>query len=90
MNNSIKLLANKGPGTIRLDLNFKPGIARILIDNPDRHNALSGKMMVEFHQVITEIERNVANDLVALVVMGANNKSFCAGLGRLLISTKYV
>lgn len=83
MNSTIELLANKGQGTIRLDLEYQPGVALLTIDNPTRHNALSGKMMVEFHNAITQLERNVSNDLVALVVMGGGSplKSFCAGLG---------
>lgn len=84
MNKTIELLANKGQGTIKLDLNYQPGIALLTIDNPKRHNALSGKMMVEFHNAISELERNVTNDLVVLLVMGGGQSSFCAGLGTLI------
>ncbi|KAI9478894.1 MAG: ClpP/crotonase-like domain-containing protein [Benjaminiella poitrasii] len=82
MNSTIELLANKGQGTIRLDLEYQPGIALLTIDNPKRHNALSGKMMVEFYHAITQLERNVSNDLVALIAIGggAPKSSFCAGL----------
>ncbi|KAG2213276.1 hypothetical protein INT46_002497 [Mucor plumbeus] len=80
MNKTIELLANKGQGNIKLDLNYQPGIALLTIDNPKRHNALSGKMMVEFHNAVSELERNVTNDLVALLVMGGGQSSFCAGL----------
>jgi ethylmalonyl-CoA/methylmalonyl-CoA decarboxylase len=84
MNSTIELLANKGQGTIRLDLEYQPGVALLTIDNPKRHNALSGKMMVEFRNAITQLERNVSNDLVALIVMGGGSpqKSFCAGIGK--------
>lgn len=81
MNKTIELLANKGQGTIKLDLKYQPGIALLTIDNPKRHNALSGKMMVEFFNAVTALERNMANDLVALVVRGGGQSSFCAGLG---------
>lgn len=84
MNKTIELLANKGQGNIKLDLNYQPGIALLTIDNPKRHNALSGKMMVEFHNAVSELERNVTNDLVALLVMGGGQSSFCAGLGTLI------
>ncbi|KAL7317264.1 hypothetical protein PS15m_003645 [Mucor circinelloides] len=80
MNKTIELLANKGQGTIRLDVNYQPGIALLTIDNPKRHNALSGKMMVEFHHAVCELERSSTNDLVALLVMGGGQSSFCAGL----------
>ncbi|KAI8639382.1 ClpP/crotonase-like domain-containing protein [Parasitella parasitica] len=81
MNKTIELLANKGQGTIKVDLKYQPGIALLTIDNPKRHNALSGKMMVEFHHAVSELERNiVTNNLVALVVMGGGQSSFCAGL----------
>lgn len=82
MNAIIDNLANKGQGTVRLDLDFKPGIALVTIDNPKRHNALSGKMMVEFYHAVTQLERN-DKDIVAVIVKGGGDpiKSFCAGLG---------
>ncbi|CAO3623915.1 unnamed protein product [Mucor hiemalis] len=81
MNNIIENLVNKGQGTVRLDLDFQPGIALVTIDNPKRHNALSGKMMVEFYHTVTQLERN-DKDIVAVIVKGGGNpiKSFCAGL----------
>jgi hypothetical protein len=83
MNAIIERLADKGQGTIKLDLKYQPGIALVTIDNPKRHNALSGKMMVEFRNVITQLERNT-NDLVAVIFMGGGSpiKSFCSGLGK--------
>lgn len=83
MNNIIENLVNKGQGTVRLDLDFQPGIALVTIDNPKRHNALSGKMMVEFYHTVTQLERN-DKDIVAVIVKGGGNpiKSFCAGLGK--------
>lgn len=73
--------SDKGQGTVRLDLTYQPGIALVTLDNPKRHNALSGKMMVEFHHIITRLEKNT-NDLVAVIFIGADLKSFCAGLGK--------
>ncbi|CEP08935.1 hypothetical protein [Parasitella parasitica] len=81
MNRTIELLANKGQGKIKLDLKYQPGIAALTIHNPKRHNALSGKMMVELHHAVSELEHSIiANNLVALVVMGGEQSSFCAGL----------
>lgn len=80
MDTLLQQFANKGQGTIRLDLNYKPGIALVTLDNPNRHNALSGKMMGELHNIITLLENE--NDLVAVIFMGAGASSFCAGLGK--------
>lgn len=82
MNSIIKNLSNKGQGKITLDLEYQPGIALVTIDNPERHNALSAKMMVEFHHVVNQLERN-DKDIVAVIVKGGGSpmKSFCSGLG---------
>lgn len=79
MDSIIEQLANKGQGTIRLDLGYQAGIALVTLDNPNRHNALSGKMMVELHNVISQLESN--KDIVAVIFMGGGSSSFCAGLG---------
>ncbi|KAI9366284.1 ClpP/crotonase-like domain-containing protein [Pilaira anomala] len=76
---TLSYFSDKGQGTVRLDLTYQPGIALVTLDNPKRHNALSGKMMVEFHHIITRLEKNT-NDLVAVIFIGADLKSFCAGL----------
>lgn len=78
----LKEHADKGQGTIRLDLEYQHGVALVTIDNPERHNALSGKMMVDFHHVVNQLEKNV-NKLVAVIFMGGGSpvKSLCAGLG---------
>ncbi|KAI8988663.1 ClpP/crotonase-like domain-containing protein [Pilobolus umbonatus] len=79
MNSIIENLSNQGQGTIRLDLQFQPGIALITVDNPARHNALSGKMMVEFHHIVNTLKQHT-HDIVAVIVMGSSLKSFCSGL----------
>lgn len=81
MEESIKLFENKGQGTIRLDLAYKPRIALVTLENPSRHNAMSGKMMVELHNVITQLEENT--NLVAVIFIGSSGSSFCAGLGKI-------
>ena len=85
MNTVIQQLENKGQGSVQLDLDYQPGIALVTIDNPKRHNALSGKMMVEFYQIVTQLEANT-KDIVAVIVQGGGSpiKSFCAGLGTLI------
>ncbi|KAG2232465.1 hypothetical protein INT48_005182 [Thamnidium elegans] len=79
MNSIISNFTDKGQGTVRLDLTYQPGVALVTFDNVKRHNALSGKMMVEFYHVITQLEQNT-QDLVAVIFMGGGLKSFCAGL----------
>ncbi|KAI8876670.1 ClpP/crotonase [Backusella circina FSU 941] len=79
MEDITRFLSDKGDGTIKLELDFRPSIARIVIDNSARHNALSGKMMVEWYNSVCELEKNV-DKLVAVIVMGASGKSFCSGL----------
>jgi 1,4-dihydroxy-2-naphthoyl-CoA synthase len=82
MDSILEEYADKGQGTIKLDLEYQPGIALVTIDNSTRHNSLSGKMMVEFHHVVNQLEKNI-NKLVAVIFMGGGSpiKSFCAGLG---------
>ena len=82
---AIDKLRSLGQGTVKYDPQFAPGIGFIAIDNPDRHNAFSGKMMVEFYEIVVQIEQQELGDLVALIVSGAPQKSFCAGLGKLKV-----
>ncbi|GAA5817548.1 hypothetical protein MFLAVUS_011096 [Mucor flavus] len=79
MNAIISNFTDKGQGTVQLDLKYQPGVALVTFNNVKRHNALSGKMMVEFYHVITQLEQNT-QDLVAVIFMGSGLKSFCAGL----------
>ena len=74
-------LKHRGIGSVHLDVNYAPGVALMVIDNPQRHNAFSGKMMVEFRQSILWLESNAPEDLVAVIVTGSRGKAFCAGLG---------
>ncbi|KAI9316343.1 ClpP/crotonase-like domain-containing protein [Dichotomocladium elegans] len=73
-------LRSLGTGQVRLEADFAPGVALVVIDNPDRHNALSGKMMVEFRHIVLWLETSAPEDMVAVIVTGSAHKSFCAGL----------
>jgi len=55
------------------------GIAQIILNNPDRRNALSGSMMVEFMEKVEELE--AWSEGVGLILRGADNasKAFCSG-----------
>ncbi|CAM9989279.1 unnamed protein product [Scytosiphon promiscuus] len=65
-----------GPGGISLSLDDENGLATLVLDNHERRNALSGKMMAQLADAVDELERWDTG--VALVVHGAGG-SFCAG-----------
>ncbi|RUS21718.1 ClpP/crotonase-like domain-containing protein [Endogone sp. FLAS-F59071] len=87
---SLPTIRNKlraiGEGSVDFNPNYAPGIALITLNNPSRHNALSGKMMAELADVVDTLERWTSfdskerEDLVGLILTGSEGKSFCAGL----------
>ena len=61
--------------TIRLETDAR-GIARLVLNRPDKHNALNAVMIRE----LTDAAMQLAHDSgVRAVVLSANGKSFCAG-----------
>jgi methylglutaconyl-CoA hydratase len=61
--------------TIHLETDAR-GVARLVLNRPDKHNALNAAMIRE----ITDAATRLANDnSVRAVVLSANGKSFCAG-----------
>lgn len=82
--NAAKERLNFGNGQVALDKNYAEGIALIKLSNPERHNALSGKMMVDLSEIVMKLGKpeelgELGNDLVGLILWG-EGKSFCAGL----------
>ncbi|KAI8140309.1 ClpP/crotonase-like domain-containing protein [Fennellomyces sp. T-0311] len=77
---AVAKLRSLGDGSVQYDPNYAPGIGLITIDNPERQNAFSGKMMVEFYEIVVQIEQQDPRDMVALIVTGSAKKAFCAGL----------
>ncbi|CAM9342552.1 unnamed protein product, partial [Hapterophycus canaliculatus] len=69
-------LRSLGPGAISLSLDDEKGLATLVLDNHDRRNALSGKMMVQLADAVDKLERWAPG--VALVLHGAGG-NFCAG-----------
>ena len=61
--------------TILLDIDRR-GIARLVLNRPDKHNAFNGVMIRELSDAATLLSHNHA---VRAVVLSANGKSFCAG-----------
>ncbi|KAI9274299.1 ClpP/crotonase-like domain-containing protein [Phascolomyces articulosus] len=77
---AITKLYSLGQGKVHYEPHFAQGIGLITLDNPERQNAFSGKMMVEFHEIVVRLEKQDPKDTVAIIVTGAAGKAFCAGL----------
>jgi len=60
--------------TIRYDL--EDGIVTILLDRPDKLNAINPRMM---HELIEAIDRTDADDAVRAVILTGSGRAFCAG-----------
>lgn len=61
--------------TIRLETDAR-GVARLVLNRPDKHNALNAVMIRE----LTDAAMQLGHDSdVRVVVLSANGKSFCAG-----------
>jgi len=76
---SIKLfLSGYKGGSVDL-VKQENGIAHLVLNHPERRNALSGSMMVDLADAVEELE--TWEDGVGLVLMGAANESrvFCSG-----------
>jgi ethylmalonyl-CoA/methylmalonyl-CoA decarboxylase len=77
-------LRSLGQGTVIYKADFSPGVGLIELQQPERHNSFSGKMMAEFRDIVLTLEQQQSqdSDMVALVMTGSRGKSFCAGLGK--------
>lgn len=61
--------------TLLLDVDAR-GVATLTLNRPEKHNAMSGEMLLELQAAA----RHLAEDTsVRVVVLTANGKSFCAG-----------
>ncbi len=61
--------------TIRIETDAR-GVATLWLARPDKHNALSGRMIDELTAAAAQLG---ADDAVRVVVLAAEGKSFCAG-----------
>ncbi|SAL99621.1 hypothetical protein [Absidia glauca] len=74
-------LRSLGQGTVIYKADFAPGVGLVELQQPERHNSFSGKMMAEFRDIVLALEQQSQDsDMVALVMTGSRGKSFCAGL----------
>ncbi|KAH8547983.1 ClpP/crotonase-like domain-containing protein [Umbelopsis sp. PMI_123] len=73
-------LRGLGQGSIDFVPDYQPGIGLITLNNPTRHNAMSGVMMSQLADLTDKLENEPA-DLAGLIVTGSvPAKAFCAGL----------
>lgn len=63
-------------GSVDLTKDEKTGIATILLNNPERKNAFTGKMMVDLSDVVTDLEQWPSGR--GVLVCGSNH-TFCSG-----------
>ncbi len=59
-----------------LDLQLDAGVAVLLLNRPELHNAFNEIMIAELTQAFGELDGDPA---VRVMILGANGKSFCAG-----------
>ncbi|XP_041483913.1 ethylmalonyl-CoA decarboxylase-like [Lytechinus variegatus] len=71
-------LAQLGDGSVDLVKDDETGVARIVLNNPSKGNALSGKMMVDFSDVVDDLE--VWENGKGVVLHGSEEcDHFCSG-----------
>ncbi len=61
--------------TLTIDIDDR-GVATLTLNRPEKHNAMSGQMIVELKQAAEALG---ADDSVRVVVLTGAGKSFCAG-----------
>lgn len=61
----------------RIDLTVEGPVARLTLDYPERHNALTREGLEQLHEHLQAVEKNP--DLRALIVTGSGDKTFCSG-----------
>ncbi|CAG8768150.1 16366_t:CDS:2, partial [Racocetra fulgida] len=49
-------------GSVTFDPKYSPGIGLLTLQNPERHNALSGKMMAELSDIVDKLENIVQSN----------------------------
>jgi enoyl-CoA hydratase len=62
--------------TVRLD-EVDDGVVRVLLDRPDRLNAMSDELIEDLHRALDHIERD---DTCRVVILTGAGRGFCAGL----------
>jgi enoyl-CoA hydratase len=65
------------PGAGRVSVTSDGAVATLLLDRPDKHNALTPEMLAELDAVLTRLDAD--RTVHAVVVAAAGSRSFCAG-----------
>jgi enoyl-CoA hydratase/carnithine racemase len=60
-----------------IKLKIEGPVARLMLDHPERHNALTQDGLEQFHAHLQQIEND--NELRVLVVTGTGDRTFCSG-----------
>lgn len=68
-------------GTGQIGFAEHDGFVEIVINNPSKRNAISGKMMKQFAGVVDHITalNEVNNRIVGMIIRGTGTEAFCAG-----------
>ncbi len=61
---------------VKLDINAKTRVAKLILNRPNRANAFNADMMAELNKALGELEKNAAVQCVVITGAGAN---FCGG-----------
>lgn len=61
--------------TILLSIDAR-GVARLVLNRPDKHNALNAQMIAELRAALEQIENNSS---IRVVILSSEGKTFCAG-----------
>jgi enoyl-CoA hydratase/carnithine racemase len=61
----------------RIDLSIDGPVARLTLDYPERHNALTRESLEQMHAHLQRIEGR--GELRVLVVTGTGDRTFCSG-----------
>jgi enoyl-CoA hydratase/3-hydroxyacyl-CoA dehydrogenase len=61
---------------IKIEINNKNKVARLILNRPNRANAFNADMMSELNKALTELEKNTAVQCIVITGAGAN---FCGG-----------
>jgi enoyl-CoA hydratase/carnithine racemase len=62
----------------RIDLSIEGGVARLMLNNPERHNSLTGSVIGQLLDHLEAIEGEVG--VRVLIITGAGNTTFCSGM----------
>lgn len=61
---------------VRLERDGPPGVVTVVLDRPERRNALNAALVAELHAVLRELDRDAS---VRVVALRGEGKDFCAG-----------